>query len=138
MGGQPRSRPLSEKSIGSDQISEEKADAQQIEIEAQKPDGKYSKIRNPLADFTKEELFADVESFAQEKDLMFAIEDLKKGALIAQDPTSLEEFSELSEEEKESIRREKSHRWSQPFMLYFMTSKHNLNVKQYMAMTTVS
>lgn len=122
MVSQRGNRPPSEKSINSDAISEEKANAQEYEIEAQKPN--YSKARNPLAEFTKEELFADVEAFAQEKDLMFALEDLKKGALVAKDPNTIEELSELSEEEKESIRREKTHRWSQPFMLYFMTSKY--------------
>jgi hypothetical protein len=122
MGSQePKSRPRSENSIAS-AISDEKVSViHGYEIENQKP-STYSKLRNPLAGFSKEELFADVESFAQQKNLMFALEDLKKGALISQDPNNFEELNELSEEDKEKIRREKTHRWSQPFMLYFMTS----------------
>lgn len=128
MGGQePKARPRSENSIASDVISDEKEGAARgYEIENQKP-STYSKLRNPLADFSKEELFADVEAFAQEKDLMFAIDDLKKGALIAQDPNVFEALDELSEPEKAIIRREQTHRWSQPFMLYFMTSKHYID-----------
>ena len=81
------------------------------------------KLRNPLAGLTKAELYRDVERYAQEKDLMDIVEYLKKGALIAQDPKRFERLEELSEEEKESIRHERTHRWDQTFMMYFMTSK---------------
>lgn len=84
---------------------------------------KHTKQKNPLAGLTKDELLADVEAFAQEKNLTHILDDLKKGALIAQDPKSFESLTELSEGEKEILRREKTHRWSQPFMMYFMTSK---------------
>ncbi|KAK2759844.1 hypothetical protein FQN54_002578 [Arachnomyces sp. PD_36] len=122
MGSQePKSRPRSENSIISDGISDEKAGAiNGYEIENQKPKTE-SKFKNPLAGFTKEELLADVEAFAHKKDLVFALDDLKKGALIAQDPNSFEGLDELSEGEKNTIRMEKTHRWNQPFMLYFMT-----------------
>lgn len=86
--------------------------------------GKHAKLRNPLADLSKDELFADVETFAREKGLEDILGDLKKGALVAQDPKTFESLEELSESEKELLRREKTHRWSQPFMLYFMTGKH--------------
>ena len=79
--------------------------------------------KNPLASLSKEQLLADVEAFAQEKELEFILDDLKKGALVAQDPKAFESLDELSEEEKEWLRREKTHRWHQPFMMYFMTSK---------------
>lgn len=82
-----------------------------------------TKQKNPLASLSKEQLLADVEAFAQEKELEFILDDLKKGALVAQDPKEFESLDELSEEEKEWLRREKTHRWHQPFMMYFMTSK---------------
>ena len=43
---------------------------------------------------------------------------LKKGALVAQDPSSFETIEELDEDEKVSLRREVTHRWSQPRVLY--------------------
>lgn len=82
-----------------------------------------TKQKNPLAGLTKEELMADVETFAREKNLEHILDDLKKGALVAQSPKDFESFDELAEEEKEWLRREKTHRWSQPFMMYFMTSE---------------
>ena len=83
-----------------------------------------TKLKNPLVGLTREELYHDVEEFAREKDLEHIVEQLKRGALVAQDPKAFEELSELSEGEKELLRREKTHRWNQPFMMYFMTSKH--------------
>lgn len=81
-----------------------------------------TKQKNPLAGLSKEELLADVEAFAQEKNLEYVLDDLKKGALVAQDPKAFETVDELTEEEKEVLRREKTHRWHQPFMMYFLTS----------------
>lgn len=81
------------------------------------------KQKNPLAGLTKEELLADVEAFAQEKNLQHALDDLKRGALVAQDPKRFESLSELSDHEKDLLRREKTHKWKQPFMMYFMTSQ---------------
>ena len=82
-----------------------------------------AKIQNPLAGMTQEELITDVESFCKEKDLMYAIDDFQKGALLAQYKGRYEMIESLSEEEKELIRREKTHRWTQPKMMYYMTSK---------------
>lgn len=82
-----------------------------------------SNLKNPLVGLSKEELFADVEAFAEEKGLQHIVDDMKKGALVAQDPRSFESLAELSDSEKVLLRREKTHRWSQPFMMYFMTSQ---------------
>ncbi|PLN74730.1 putative MFS myo-inositol transporter [Aspergillus taichungensis] len=81
----------------------------------------HTRPKNPLAELTQEELFRDVEQFAHEKELSDILDLLKKGSLIAQDPRRFEELPELQEEEKVVLRREKTHRWSQPFMMYFMT-----------------
>ena len=89
----------------------------------EKPVNSHEKIRNPLAGIEKEQLMADVEAFAAEKGLTDSLPELKKGALIAQDPASFETITELSEDDKEVLRREKTHRWSQPKTLYWMTSQ---------------
>ncbi len=81
-----------------------------------------AKIQNPLAGMTYEELMDDVEKFAKEKGLMYALDDFQKGALISQKKSRLETIDRLSEEDKEFIRREKTHRWRQPRMMYYMTS----------------
>ncbi|KAI9038201.1 sugar porter family MFS transporter [Aspergillus affinis] len=79
------------------------------------------KLKNPLAGLSQEELFRDVEEFAREKNLEHILEDLKKGALVAQDPKIFEQLDGLEERDKELLRREKTHRWHQPWMMYFMT-----------------
>ncbi|PLB49834.1 sugar transporter family protein [Aspergillus steynii IBT 23096] len=80
-----------------------------------------TKQKNPLAGLTQEELFRDVEEFAREKNLEHIVDDLRKGALVAQDPKIFEQLDWLSESDKELLRREKTHRWHQPWMMYFMT-----------------
>jgi hypothetical protein len=82
-----------------------------------------AKLKNPLSGFTREEMLADVELFAKEKDLEDIIPLLKKGALVAQNPKGFESIEELDDTEREWLRQEKSHRWNQPYMLYFMTGK---------------
>ena len=88
----------------------------------EKPVNSHEKLRNPLSGILKPQLMADVEAFAADKGLMDALPELKKGALIAQDPTAFESLEELTEEEKEVLRREVTHRWSHPKTLYWMTS----------------
>ena len=44
---------------------------------------------------------------------------LQRGALVAQDPTSFEQISELEEHEREALRNEVLHKWRQPVALYF-------------------
>ena len=68
-------------------------------------------------------LMDDVEQFAREKDLLDALDDLKKGALVAQRKNRFETIEMLTEEDKKVIRREKENRWDQPMMMYYMTSK---------------
>lgn len=77
-------------------------------------------FENPLSTRTKEELMLDVEEFCRRFDLMDFMDDFRKGALAAQSPNEIENIPELSPQDREIIEREKTHRWSQPFMLYWM------------------
>lgn len=88
------------------------------------PTGKVDNLsavfENPLAVRTKEELMSDVETFCQKFDLMDFIDDFRKGALVAQSPRDAQHLTELSAEDKEVLEREHTHRWSQPFTLYWL------------------
>lgn len=77
-------------------------------------------FENPLAGKTREELLADVEAFCQQWELMDHIEDFRKGALVAQNPRDYADMPELSAADREVIEREHTHRWSQPFTLYWL------------------
>lgn len=78
-----------------------------------------SRIKNPLAGVPKAQLLSDVEQFATEKDLTDISDLLKKGALVAQDPSSFETIAELDEADRIPLRREITHKWSQPRVLYY-------------------
>lgn len=82
-----------------------------------------AKLRNPLAGLSEEQVLADVEAWCTEKGLQDDLDSFRKGALIArvgQREDGFEYVNSLSEEEKDILRRETSHRWSQPLMLYFL------------------
>lgn len=80
-------------------------------------------MRNPLSGMTEEDVIRDVDAFVEARGLTNERDAFRKGALLArvsQRPTGFESVSQLSEEEKGWLRHEIDHRWSQPFMLYFL------------------
>ncbi len=79
-----------------------------------------AKLANPLEGIPYEKLIANAERFANDHNLGHLTEEFKKGAVIAQDPTAFESLPLLTEEDKVLLRRELTHRWSQPAELYYM------------------
>ncbi|KAL2755660.1 hypothetical protein ACRALDRAFT_1064307 [Sodiomyces alcalophilus JCM 7366] len=80
-------------------------------------------LNNPLVGMSREDILADVDSFVEEKGIAEHRDVFRKGALVAQvsnQDGAFEHIAELDEEEKNLLRRELTHRWSQPFMLYFL------------------
>ncbi|PNP48860.1 hypothetical protein TGAM01_v209735 [Trichoderma gamsii] len=77
-------------------------------------------FENPLKQRTKEELLKDVAEFCRIHDLNDHLDDFRKGALAAQNPESFQSLPELTAEDKNIIEREQTHRWSHPFMLYWL------------------
>ena len=66
---------------------------------------------------------ADVDAFTEKHGLSEHRDSFRRGALVAQAsnrPDGFEKITELSEEEKAVLRKEVTHRWDQPFMLYFL------------------
>ena len=80
-------------------------------------------FENPLQGVSKEQLLADVEDFCKNFDLTDHVDTFRKGALLAQNPDKFRDMSELSEDERIFIEREHTHKWSQPWQLYFLVSK---------------
>jgi hypothetical protein len=76
------------------------------------------RIANPLAGIPKAQLLSDVENFVVANGMADISGLLKKGALVAQDPASFETIKELDEDERTALRREVTHKWSQPRVLY--------------------
>ncbi|KAK0457042.1 uncharacterized protein EV420DRAFT_1480918 [Desarmillaria tabescens] len=77
-----------------------------------------ARIQNPLYGIPQDKLLAQVEEFTKEKGFDEYTETFKKGALLAQHPGQFETLPLLDETDREAIRREKTHKWSQPKDLY--------------------
>lgn len=77
-------------------------------------------IRNPLVGIPKDTLMRDVEDYAHQHDLVQAVDLLKRGALVAQDPDHIEHIEGITPEETTALKEEKTHRWRHPKTLYFL------------------
>lgn len=62
----------------------------------------------------------DVELFCRQHQLTDFIDDFKNGALVAQNPSLRQSLQELTEEDRTVLENEETHRWSQPFALYWL------------------
>jgi sugar porter (SP) family MFS transporter len=95
-------------------VDEEKLEGRRIDL----ANNVQAKIQNPLRGIPRAKLLQQVEAFVEEKGLEDKIELFKKAALLAQNPKTFEQLPELTEEDKTVIRRETTHKWSQPRDLY--------------------
>ncbi|KAK0533014.1 hypothetical protein OC834_002392 [Tilletia horrida] len=80
-----------------------------------------ARLANPLEGLSREQLLENATQFCREHGLEDHIADIRKGALVAQDPLCFEELPDLDEQDREYLRREMTHRWSHPRQLYLMT-----------------
>ena len=78
-----------------------------------------NRIKNPLIGIPKDQLIADVESFAAEYELTEILPYLIKGALVAQNPASIDRIPELDDADRQVLREEVTHKWKHPKILYF-------------------
>ena len=91
----------------------------QLDIPIKRDYSCIHRIKNPLLGIPEDQLLADVEEFAREKDLTDILPLLQKGALVAQNPTSFETIKGITDEERDYLRLEVTHKWKQPRSLYF-------------------
>jgi hypothetical protein len=77
------------------------------------------RIKNPLHGIPKEQLFEDVENFANKYQLTEILPLLQKGALVAQSPTQIDSITELDDADHKALIVEKTKRWRHPWTLYF-------------------
>ena len=83
-------------------------------------DNVNAKLANPLYGIPHDQLMADAAQFAEDHGLGHLKKEFEKGALVAQDPSAFESLSQLSEDDKNILRRETTHRWDQPWQLYHL------------------
>ncbi|KAH9475509.1 Arabinose-proton symporter [Psilocybe cubensis] len=77
-----------------------------------------ARIQNPLHGIPRDKLMKQVDKFVRDHGLEDKNDLFRKGALLAQSQKGFETMDELSESDKEVLRRETTHRWSQPRDLY--------------------
>ncbi|KAL5485352.1 hypothetical protein ACEPAI_7994 [Sanghuangporus weigelae] len=78
-----------------------------------------AKIKNPLLGIPEDQLMVDVEQFAREKQMEDILPLLKHGAIAAQNPMDFETQKGLTDEERDALRFEITHKWKHPRALYF-------------------
>jgi MFS family permease len=81
-----------------------------------------AQLTNPLTGMDEKDVLVDVELWTKSRGLEHEIDTFRRGALLARvinTPGAFERIN-LPEDEKEVLRREQTHKWSQPFMLYFL------------------
>ncbi|KAI2615166.1 hypothetical protein GGR54DRAFT_311083 [Hypoxylon sp. NC1633] len=80
-----------------------------------------AKISNPLAGIPLEHLLDQVAVFSEWHGLTDYTALMRKGAVVAQDPTGFEDIKgpeALDAEEIDALRRETAHKWEVPWLLY--------------------
>lgn len=88
-----------------------------------------AKLSNPLAGYSHAELrkqghkFAIAHEIGDESD----IRAFELGAVLAQSPERYDHVSGLTDQEKEVLRREFAHRWSQPWKMYVVIALCSLS-----------
>ncbi|VUC31002.1 unnamed protein product [Clonostachys rosea] len=102
------------KSPSSDQIERRIATENATELSSTQLE---AKICNPLAGIPRDQILSDVEAFAEHRGLTEHVDILKKGALVAQDPTRAVEIDgpeKLTEHELTVLQNEVDHKWRMP------------------------
>lgn len=79
-----------------------------------------AKLANPLAGYTLEELQEMGAKYARENDMIEFEDDFRKGAMLAQNPKAFDTLPLLTDEERDLLEREFTHKWSHPATLYHM------------------
>ncbi|KAM3537604.1 putative polyol transporter 2 [Beauveria bassiana] len=81
-----------------------------------------SRIRNPLDGIPRDELMRNVDDFARSRGLSEHISILRKGALVAQNPTDIDRIDgdeALTAEELAVLDRESKNKWTMPARLFW-------------------
>lgn len=105
----------------SSSLSAESADRSKARSSINFNSNTEAKIKNPLVGIPRRTLLNDVDDFCRIKSLEDYRSIIRKGALVAQDPSGYEDITgseALSPQEVEALRNEVLHKWRIPWTLY--------------------
>lgn len=77
-------------------------------------------FENPSSGVPDDQLMRDVEEFCQKYDLMDQFENMKKGTRVSKRPHEIDKVDFLTSDEMHVLQREKTNKWDQPGMLYWL------------------
>ena len=106
-----------------DQPSAEQHDGSTLNNTALHRSDVQAKLRNPLIGMSEADVLADVDRFVEARGLQEERKAFRRGALVARvqhREDGFEAIGSLPENEKQILRDEITHRWRQPFKLYFL------------------
>ncbi|KAJ5908416.1 hypothetical protein N7495_001098, partial [Penicillium taxi] len=78
-----------------------------------------SRIENPLEGLSRDQLIQEVERFAGDSGLVDLLPLLHKGAVAAQSPNEIDTLELLDSRDRAILHEEVTHRWKQPWALYY-------------------
>ncbi|KAH9934461.1 uncharacterized protein BXZ73DRAFT_45706 [Epithele typhae] len=105
---------------GHDSFSEHRRSSSQASENVKSVRNLNAKLANPLSGIPHERLMEDAAAFARTHGLEQYTHTIQKGALVAQDPAAFETLPMLDDHDRHMLRREFTHKWDQPFMLYYL------------------
>lgn len=79
-----------------------------------------AKLDNPLSGFSIEELCRQAEEFCENNDMREHVESFKRGAILAAEQQNVDRVPNLTADERRFLEYETSHRWKQPFLMYYI------------------
>nr|POF14354.1 polyol transporter 5 [Quercus suber] len=79
-------------------------------------------VDNPLKRDSREDVYANAAAFAKSHDLGEHAELFGRAALVARDPTHLQDIPELTPQERAALEYERDHKWHGPAMLWYSIS----------------
>ncbi|KAL1971067.1 hypothetical protein VTN77DRAFT_18 [Rasamsonia byssochlamydoides] len=121
LGEKDNPRGKDESPTRAEQTENAKVEARNIYDIHERPADKLNVVfENPLAGIPREQLLEDVERFCKQYNLEEHLDAFKKGALVSQNPAAAQDLVELTDEEKTALRREHTHKWHQPWQLYWL------------------
>lgn len=77
-------------------------------------------LASPLEALNKSELIADAAAFCERAGLMEHVEEFQRAAILVHNPDDLHSVPNLTAAERLALQREKTHKWDQPFMVYYI------------------
>ncbi|KAI5777753.1 hypothetical protein EDC01DRAFT_386336 [Geopyxis carbonaria] len=106
-------------------MADEKPDVHKAEyVGSAQPNAAISninaKLANPLAGIPRADLMDAGEAYARAHGMDDLTDTFRHAAVLAQDPLGFDRMDFISEEDKEILRREQTHKWHHPMALYNM------------------